>query len=86
VYWLENHGYTADFSTLQSLGLIDPTIVSSVTPYVYQLTVADDSTFVATATRANNVRWNGAFSIDQTGAISGALAASGELNVVPGYQ
>jgi Tfp pilus assembly protein PilE len=86
VYWLENHTYTADFGTLQALGLIDSTIVSSATPYVYQITVIDDNTFVATARRAGSALWNGAFTIDETGTTSGVIFASGELNIVPGYQ
>jgi Tfp pilus assembly protein PilE len=86
VYWLEYRTYTADLAALQALGLIDPTIVSSQANYAYHVTSADDHTFVATATRAANDRWNGAFSIDDTGTISGTLSASGQLNIVPGYQ
>jgi hypothetical protein len=86
VYWLEYRTYTADFAVLQSLGLIDPTVVAALAPYAYQVTAADDHTFVATATRAGNALWNGAFNIDQTGTISGTLSASGESDIVPGYQ
>jgi hypothetical protein len=86
VYWLENHAYTTDFGALQALGLIDSSVVSSVTPYTYQVTAADENGFTATATRAAGALWSGAFTIDETGTISGAISASGELNIVPGYQ
>ncbi len=86
VYWLEYRTYTTDLTALQSLGLIDPTIVTSSVTYVYQVTYADANTFVATATRATNSNWTGAFSIDDTGTISGALTSAGQLNIVPGYQ
>jgi prepilin-type N-terminal cleavage/methylation domain-containing protein len=86
VYWLEYHTYTTDVTTLQSLGLIDPAIVAATAPYAYQIASADEHTFVATATRAGNVRWIGGFSIDDTGVISGALSTSGESDIVPGYQ
>lgn len=86
VYWLEYRAYTSDLTALQGLGLIDPTIVAGQGQYAYQITSADGNTFAAAATRAANARWNGAFGIDDTGVISGALTATGESNIVPGYQ
>jgi Tfp pilus assembly protein PilE len=86
VYWLEYRTYTADLTALQALGLIDPALVSSHVTYAYQVTSADDHSFVATATRAASDRWNGSFSIDDTGTISGGLTAAGQLTIVPGYQ
>src|SRR5437870_2575805 len=41
LYWLENHNYSGDLSELKSLGLIDPTIVSATTVYVYSVGTAD---------------------------------------------
>jgi prepilin-type N-terminal cleavage/methylation domain-containing protein len=86
VYWLEYRVYTTDMSALQSLGLIDPTIVSSQAFYTYQIPSADSSTFTATATRVPNARWNGTLAIDDTGQASGALTSAGDLSIVPSYQ
>jgi len=86
MYWLEYRTYTTDLSGLQGMGLLDATIVSSQAIYTYQITYADSNTFTAVATRTPNSGWNGSFSIDDTGTISGALQASGEPNIVPGFQ
>jgi len=86
LYWLEYRTYTTDLSALQSLGLLDPSIVSSQTFYVYQVTSTSADTFTATANRVLNARWNGAFSIDDTGLPSGALTSTGDPNIVPNYQ
>jgi Tfp pilus assembly protein PilE len=86
MYWLEYRMYTADLSGLQAMGLLDPTIVSSQAVYTYQITYADSNAFTAAATRTASARWNGSFSIDDTGTISGALQAPGEQNIVPGFQ
>jgi Tfp pilus assembly protein PilE len=86
MYWLEYRTYTTDLSSLQGMGLLDPTIVSGQGFYTYQISYADSNTFSATAARAMNSRWNGSFTIDDTGTVSGALQASGEQNIVPGFQ
>lgn len=85
-YWLEYRTYATDLSSLQTLGLIDPAIISSQTFYSYQITSAGASAFTASATRTASTRWNGEFGIDETGVLTGALSASGELDIVPGYQ
>ena len=41
LYWLENNTYTTDLSALQALGLLDPTVVTAATVYVYQVPSAD---------------------------------------------
>lgn len=86
VYWLEYRTYTSDLSVLQSLGLLDPTIIAATTPYAYSIPSADASTFTAAATRAGSVRWTGQFTIDQEGVLAGAIQASGEPSIVPGFQ
>ena len=86
IYWLEYRAYTGDLSELESLGLLDPTIIAGTARYTYAVSAADSSTFTATATRTGSVRWTGQFTIDQSGVLSGAVQASGEPNIVPGFQ
>src|SRR5438445_7762033 len=43
VYWLEHHHYTASFAELAPL--LDPSIATSTTTYVYSLDATDGSTF-----------------------------------------
>jgi prepilin-type N-terminal cleavage/methylation domain-containing protein len=86
LYWLDNHTFTNDLTLLESLGLLDPTLVSATTIYVYGVSAADSTTLNATASRAGSTRWGGTFSIDQTGVISGTIEAAGETNIQPGFQ
>jgi type II secretory pathway pseudopilin PulG len=86
LYWLEYRTYAPDLPTLQSLGLVDPTLVSSQLFYSYQIQAADANTFTASAIRTPNLAWNGMFTIDDTGVLSGVLTAPGALNIVPGFQ
>jgi prepilin-type N-terminal cleavage/methylation domain-containing protein len=86
LYWLENHSYTNDLNQLQSLGLLDPTIVAATTVYTYAITAADSNAFTATATRTGSARWNGGFTIDQTGAASGAIEAIDAASIQAGFQ
>ena len=86
LYWLEYRSYTADLSVLESLGLLDPTIVSVRLRYVYAIPSAGSSTFRATATRTGSSRWSGQFTIGEDGVLSGAVRATGEPNIVPGFQ
>jgi prepilin-type N-terminal cleavage/methylation domain-containing protein len=74
LYWLENRTYTTDLSALES------------SAYSYRVSAADASTFTASATRTGSQRWTGAFTIDQTGTVSGSLQASGMTPIVPGFQ
>jgi prepilin-type N-terminal cleavage/methylation domain-containing protein len=85
VYWLEYRAYAGDLPTLTSVGLLDSAITSAST-YNYTITSANESSFTATATRAGSVRWTGQFQIDQTGALSGVIHASGEPDIVPAFQ
>lgn len=84
LYWLENHQYTTSFSDLAPL--LDPTIASATTFYVYNIRSADGSTFTATATRLAGSRWNGQLTMDESGAVAGSIQAAGEAPVVPGFQ
>jgi prepilin-type N-terminal cleavage/methylation domain-containing protein len=94
LYWLENRIYATDLATLQSLTtpnfspLIDPSLVTAVTPYTYVVTSPDDgNTFTATATRANSSGWSGSWTIDQNGNTSGAILKGGHATpIVLGFQ
>lgn len=85
-YWLEYRCYTSDLGLLRSLGLLDPTIVTSSSFYTYDIPSAAPTTFTATATRIGGTRWSGGFTIDETGVVSGSVSASGEPTILPGYQ
>jgi prepilin-type N-terminal cleavage/methylation domain-containing protein len=84
LYWLENRTYAVDLGTLQSLDLLDSSI-SDQTFYTYEVDYATSSTFSASAFRVGNQSWNGAFSIDQSGSMSGVLTGSGVANITPSY-
>ncbi len=86
LYWLEYRTYTTDLSQLQSLGLVDPTIVSAATPYLYAIHFADSTAFSAMATRTGSGRWSGEFAIDATGTVSGVVQATGVADITPGFQ
>ncbi len=86
LYWLENRTYTSDLSELESLGLIDPTIVAGTSRYNYAISAAAAGTFTAAATRTGSTRWTGQFAIDENGALSGAVQATGQPDIVPGFQ
>lgn len=86
LYWLENRTYTSDLSELESLGLLDPTIIAGTARYAYAVSAADATTFTATATRTGSVRWTGQFTIDESGVLSGTVQAAGQPGIVPGFQ
>ena len=86
LYWLENHSYANDLTELENVGLLDPTIVAGTARYSYAVTSADDSTFTATATRTGSTRWSGQFEVHENGVLSGAVQASGQNDIVPGFQ
>ena len=67
LYWLEHRTYCTDLSEFVTLGLIDSTVASSTTIYVYAIQSADANVFTATATRTGSTVWSGDFTIDQTG-------------------
>ncbi len=85
VYWLEYQTYADNLPSLQSAGLLDPTIASATDPYQYQIWSADTGSFTAKATRSGSVRRSGAFTIDEEGVMSGTVDAVGEPSIVPGF-
>jgi prepilin-type N-terminal cleavage/methylation domain-containing protein len=86
LYWLENRTYANNLSELESLGLLDPTIVSAMAYYVYAIQSADANTFTATATRTGSERWSGQFTIGEDGVLAGVIQATGEPDIEPGFQ
>ena len=85
LYWLEHRTFAADLTTLESLGLLDPTIIAGGSRYSYAIASSDDETFTATATRIGSGRWSGQFSVDETGSVSGNIQASGVPDISPGF-
>ena len=83
-YWLENHQYSPDFISL--LGMVDPSISTAATPYVYSIQIIDKNTFSVTATRIGSVTWSGQLIIDQTGVLTGVIQSPGQQNIVPASQ
>jgi len=87
LYWLAyREGFADELSDLESAELIDSALVTASTPYTYEITAADATTFTATATREGGGAWSGFFTIDQTGVVAGSISASGEADIVPGFQ
>ena len=86
MYWLENHAYTADLSTLSNAGLLDASILAVGAGYSYAVPTADASSFTATASRSGNSQWNGTLSINENGSVSGVLQSAGNRDIVPAYQ
>lgn len=85
-YWLEYRTYTSDLTQLQTMGLLDPTIVTAANYYVYSVASADNDSFVAVATRTGSAHWSGQFVIDETGVISGSIGSYGEASIAPAFQ
>ncbi|TWU08187.1 type IV pilin protein [Stieleria varia] len=80
-YWLENRTYAPDLQTLQAAGLIDDDLTNASRRYEFA-TTGDADGFTATATRRQigaagqsiyNGAWQGSFSTDETGAITGSV-------------
>jgi Tfp pilus assembly protein PilE len=86
LYWLTNQTYTTDLTELQSLGLLDSSIVSATSVYVYAVPAADSHSFEASATRTGSSQWSGTLLMDQTGTLTGNIVCSGQPTIVPGYQ
>ena len=84
IYWLEYGAYTDDLSELETLDLVDPTIISATSPYQYQVQAADANTFTATATRSGSGRWSGEFIIDESGTLAGDIDG-GDTIIHPGF-
>jgi hypothetical protein len=54
--------------------------------YTYAIASADAASFTATATRIGSLRWSGQLSITESGVLGGAIQATGEPDIVPGFQ
>jgi type II secretory pathway pseudopilin PulG len=85
-YWLENRTYAANLQTLIDDGLLDGNIAADGPRYEFSIVAADANGFQATARRRifndvgtpiYNGSWEGAFTIDETGAISGTVDRNG---------
>jgi prepilin-type N-terminal cleavage/methylation domain-containing protein len=85
VYWLEYRTYVDDLSALTAEGLLDPMILAATDPYVYEVQSADSDSFTVRATRTGSERWAGYVEIDEEGAVSGEIAASGQSSITPGF-
>lgn len=81
-YWLENRTYASDMQTLIDAGLVDDDLLTSSPRYEYSIQSASDTAFVAQARRRSfdgagqpvyNGAWQGTFSIDESGEISGTV-------------
>ena len=80
IYWLENRCFAPQLSDLQTMDLIDLSVVESGSdpkaPYAYQISGAGASFFVATATRKGSIIWSGQVQIDQDGRMAGSIGNS----------
>jgi prepilin-type N-terminal cleavage/methylation domain-containing protein len=85
LYWIEFRTYAADVAPLQAAGLLDPLLVASAEPYGYAVQSADSNTFTAVAIRSGSGLWNGQFTIDESGQISGGVQARGQPQLTPGF-
>lgn len=85
-YWLENRTYATNLADLESLDLLDASVVTGTSRYSYSMTAADDDTFTAAATRTGSERWSGSLTVDETGVLAGAIQAPGEPDVTPGLE
>lgn len=86
LFWLEHRRFSDDLNELESLELLDSSLVSTNSTFAYVVLVAEADSFSATATRTETGRWSGTIAIDQTGEITGSLAANGEPDIVPGFR
>lgn len=82
-YWMDNRAYTADLTVLQAGELIDASILSDSSPYVFSVSWADGSSFEVSAARRGSNAWTGGFAIDQSGLVSGSIQSDGQAAIVP---
>ena len=84
LYWLEYHFYTDNLNGLKNLGMIDPEILQVGTDFDYSASTTDG--FQAVAERSGSTFWTGRITIDETGAIGGAVTAGDGTVISPGFQ
>jgi type IV pilus assembly protein PilE len=85
LYWLDYRTYAADLAELQALGLLDPAIVTAAAPYAYAVESATSTTLRVNAVRSGSSVWSGQYSIDEDGSLTGVVSATGEADIVPGF-
>ena len=85
IYWLEQRVYAADLPTLESIGLLDPTLLQGPSGYAYAVSAADADSFIATATRTGSSVFSGQFTIDDTGAVTGSVASPNWPALIPAF-
>ena len=87
VYWLDNRRFASQLSDLRSQDLIDGPIADSVgdpkAVYVYRISSADSSVFVAGALRNASGVWSGQVQIDQEGKLTGTIISRQGDVVIP---
>jgi prepilin-type N-terminal cleavage/methylation domain-containing protein len=87
IYWLDNHRFASQLSDLRSLDLIDGPIADSAgnpkALYVYRISSADTSTFIAGALRNASGVWTGQVQINQEGRLTGTIISHQGDVVVP---
>ena len=87
LYWLQNRTYAPDLNTLLSANLIDPSLPTTSSPFIYSIADSSDSWFTATATRSGSSTWSGSFTIAADGTFTGAVQQSGQgVSLEPGFQ
>lgn len=82
-YWLENREYADRLEDLVDMDLLDPSVLTGTNRYRYRMKDADKDTFEARCERINSSRWNGRYTVVETGEITGAIKASGERDIQP---
>ena len=87
VYWLERRSFTSSMTTLNSMDLLDPSLLATAGPpevvFTYQIVWANDATFQARAVRTGSRSWTGSIEIDQTGRLTGAVTGPDGQRLVP---
>lgn len=96
-YWLQHRTYASDLQTLTDDGLLDLSFNTAAPRYEFQIVSADADGFQAVARRrvfddlgqpAYDGSWQGSFTIDQTGTISGTVDSTGltkTRRLTPGF-
>ena len=81
-YWLENRTYATNLQTLIDGGLVDQDLITTAPRYEFSITSASAAGFQAQARRRlfdqfgspiYNGAWQGTFTIDETGAVTGTV-------------
>jgi Tfp pilus assembly protein PilE len=85
-YWLENRTYADDLEELETLDLLDGSVVTGTSRYSFSITSADDDAFTAAAIRTGSERWNGTLTVDESGSLTGTIQADGQPYITPGLQ